>query len=310
MLHRVRTIAFNTYRESVRARILLGLAGVAFFVSLVSLTIASFTLGSAPRVVSDLGSASMSIFAIAVAIVIGATSLHRELEQKTIFPILARPIGRGEYVIGKYLGILVTIGTFLAADAGLVLLLCSAHGGQKLVPLLVTAAVFPAALGAVWAYRPKALTLAPIPWSFALLVAGIFLSSVLPDERRAVLTQAFLTFFEVAIVAAVATLMSAFSTPFLSALMTAGVWVIGRLSDWFARFPKKFFGPEVAGFFKGLGKVWPNLHAYVPPRPLLTGEAADVDRAQYLLLAGGTAVAWAVGLLALATIVFKRRDFL
>ena len=55
MFGRVLTIALNTYREAVRARILLGLAGVAFCVSAFSLVIASFTLNSAPRVVSDLG---------------------------------------------------------------------------------------------------------------------------------------------------------------------------------------------------------------------------------------------------------------
>ncbi len=65
MLDRVVAIALNTYRESLRARILLGLAGVAFAVALYSLIVGSFTLHNAPRVVSDLGSASISIFGIA-----------------------------------------------------------------------------------------------------------------------------------------------------------------------------------------------------------------------------------------------------
>ena len=81
MLGRVLAIAFNTYRESVRARILLGLAGIAFAVAFYSLIVGAYTLKHAPRVVSDLGSASISIFSIAVAVIIGATSLHRELEQ-------------------------------------------------------------------------------------------------------------------------------------------------------------------------------------------------------------------------------------
>jgi hypothetical protein len=62
MLQRVQTIALAAYRESVRARILLGLAGVAFAVSVFSLVIGSFTLNNAPRVVSDLGAASISLF--------------------------------------------------------------------------------------------------------------------------------------------------------------------------------------------------------------------------------------------------------
>ena len=116
MLHRVLAIALNTYRESVRARILLGLAGVAFLVAFYALIVGTLTLRHAPRVVSDVGSASISLFGVAVAIVIGATSLHRELEQKTLFPILARPLRRGEYLWSKYLGTLLTI---VVAQAGL-----------------------------------------------------------------------------------------------------------------------------------------------------------------------------------------------
>ena len=67
MLHRVVAIALNTYRESVRARILLGLAGVAFAVAFYALIVGTWTLRHAPRVVSDIGSASISLFSVAVA---------------------------------------------------------------------------------------------------------------------------------------------------------------------------------------------------------------------------------------------------
>src|SRR6476620_11226504 len=120
MLGRVLAITLNTYRESLRARILLGLAGVAFAVALYSLVVGSYTLRNAPRVVSDLGTASISVFGLAVAVIICSTSLYRELEQKTLFPILARPIRRGEYLVGKYLGTLLTILVFVMADAALV----------------------------------------------------------------------------------------------------------------------------------------------------------------------------------------------
>jgi ABC-type transport system involved in multi-copper enzyme maturation permease subunit len=161
MLGRVRAIAENTYRESVRARILLGLAGVAFCVSLFSLVIGSFTLLSAPRVVSDLGAASISLFGVLVAIVIGATTLHRELEQKTIFPILARPISRSEYLVGKFFGIMLTIFVFIAADTGLVLSLCGTLGGANAIVVAGTGTALLAALigsGLKW---PSSFTFGP-----------------------------------------------------------------------------------------------------------------------------------------------------
>lgn len=310
MYLRVRTVALNAYRESVRARILLGLAGVAFAVSVFSLVIGSFTLTNAPRVLSDLGSASISIFSVAVAIVSGATSLYRELEQKTIFPILARPIGRGEYVVGKFLGVLLTIAVFIAADSGLVLALCGILGGHN--PLLVggVCVALTSGLGLFAYFSPWARTYGPIPWAVLFLVVGILFSANAPDERRLVLTSSLLALLEVSVVAAFATLLSAFSSPFLSALLTIGVWVIGRSSGALEKFPVKFFGPEIAQAARVLGKVVPNLQMFVPPRPLLTGEAADVDRAHYLLLATGTGLGWTVGVLALAVIVFRRRDFL
>jgi ABC-type transport system involved in multi-copper enzyme maturation permease subunit len=310
VFQRIGTIALNTYREAVRARVLLGLAGVAFAVSLFSLVIGSFTLTNAPRVVSDIGSASISLFSVAVAVVVGATSLYRELEQKTIFPILARPISRTEYILGKYFGILLTLGVFIAADAGLVLTLSALLGKKPLTVALVPNLVALAALIAGAIKWPKLRTYGPIPWAVAMLAIGAIASDVAPDERRMVLTSAYLTFFEVAIVTSFATLLASFSSPFLSALLTIFVWIIGRSSDQFDRFPKKFFGETISNAAKYFGKAIPNLQLYVPPRPLLTGEAADVNRLHYLLTATGVACAWSIGLLAAAALVFKRRDFL
>lgn len=314
MLHRVLAIALNTYRESVRARILLGLAGVAFAVAVYSLFVGAFTLKNAPRVVSDLGVASISIFSILVAIIIGSTSLHRELEQKTIFPILARPIRRGEYILGKYLGTLLTIAVFIMADGGFVLLLSAALGGRPIEQIVgvVVASVVGLAV-AMWRI-PKARTFGPIPWSAIILLAGALLSGVSPDERRVVLGGALLVLFEIGIVCAISMVFSSFSTPVLSALLTASMVLIGRNADTLTRFPVKYFGealgPAIRAAAMGLSKIVPNLHVFVPPRPLFTGEVAGVPLAPYLGMAMVTSIAWSVGLLAVAGFIFRKRDFL
>jgi ABC-type transport system involved in multi-copper enzyme maturation permease subunit len=310
MLLRVIAVALNTYRESVRARILLGLAGVAFAVAFYSLVVGAYTLKYQARVVSDLGAASISLFSIAVAIVIGATSLHRELEQKTLFPILARPIRRGEYLAGKYLGTLLTIAVFIMADAGLVLLISAALGGRPFALVLagVLGPVIP--FGAVAWRWSSARTFILIPWALGLLVVGALLCGVAPDERRVVLGASLLAFLEVSIIAAFATLFSSFSTPFLSALLTIGIVLIGRNTDALARFPVKTMGQGMhdAGVF--LSKIAPNLHVYVAPRPLLTGEALDTRLSSYLAMAAVAALGWSIGLLTVASVIFKKRDFL
>jgi hypothetical protein len=310
MLHRVLAVALNTYRESVRARILLGLAGVAFAVSFYSLIVGTYTLRNAPRVVSDLGVASISVFSIAVAVIIGSTSLYRELEQKTIFPILARPLRRGEYLVGKYLGTLLTILVFVMADAGLVLLLSAGLGGQAIARVIAAGVLAVAALGlAMWRW-PGARTYGPIPWAAAVLAAGVILSGVAPDERRVVLGGCLLVVLEVGIIAAIGMLFSSFSTPFLSALLTVWMLIIGRSADTLAQLPVKYFGQGIHAAGVALSKVVPNLHVFVPPRTLFTGEVASVPLALYLGMAAVTSVAWSVGLLAVAGFIFRKRDFL
>src|SRR4029079_13724449 len=107
-----------------------------------------------------------------------------------------------------------------------------------------------------------------------------------------------------------ATLFSSFSTPFLSALLTLGIFLVGREADMLAHLPVKQFGQAVHDVGVEVSKVVPNLQMYVPPRPLLTGEAPDVNFASYMGMATLSGVAWAVGLLAVATFIFKKRDFL
>ena len=310
MFGRVFAIALNTYRESVRARILLGLAGVAFAVAFYSVVIGAFTLRNAPRVVSDLGQATVSLFGVAVAIVLGAASLHRELEQKTLFPILARPIRRGEYLVGKYLGTLLTLSVFMLADAGLVLFLCAGLGGRSLGELLGLGSAL-VGLFAFTAWRsPRARTFGPIPFALALFALGYWLSGGLPGDRQVVAAGMALAFLEVGIVTGLATLFSAFSTAFLSALLTFGTFIVGRQADVLANLPVKYFGTQGRALGALLSKVVPNLQVFVPPRTLLLGETVGAPVGTYLLLAAATSVAWSVVLVTIASTVFRKRDFL
>src|SRR5262249_36274138 len=153
-----------------------------------------------PRVVADLGAASISLYSVVAAIVMGATSLYRELEQKTLFPILARPIRRAEYLVGKFAGTLLTLATFIALDAGSVLCILACYGGRS--PFAVLGTVFAIAFGGgVLAWRiPPFRTFGPIAASALGLSLGIMLASGVPDDRRVVLASSLLAFLEIMIV--------------------------------------------------------------------------------------------------------------
>lgn len=307
---RVWTIALNTYREAVRARILHGLFVLALATTGYSLVVGQYTARNALRVVSDLGAASVSLYAVVVAVVLGATSLYRELELKTLFPILARPIGRTEYLVGKYLGTLLLLAVFVAANTGVSLLAVAALAGRSTAAVIAVGLGSAALLGGVGYFARRSLTYLPIAWAAILASTGAVLAAGAPDDRRVLVGLGLLTLCEVAIVAGMATLFSAFSSPFLTAVFTLALFVVGRSADALSRLPARVFGPTLHAIGAGLSKIVPNLMLYVPPRPLLTGEGGDISLWPYVGDAALHALAWAVLLLAVASQIFRRRDFI
>jgi ABC-type transport system involved in multi-copper enzyme maturation permease subunit len=207
-------------------------------------------------------------------------------------------------------GTLLTLLVFVAADTGALLLSLSPLSGQSPWPCATIGLGSVAALVLLSWKLPRWRTALPIPWALLLLGAGVVLSSAAPDDRRVLLGSAALTLLEVGIVSAVATLFSAFSSPFLTAVFTFGVFVVGRSADTLANLPLKLFGEGVRFLGRIASHLVPNLMVYVPERPLLTGEAAGTTLGAYLAFALLHALGWIAGLLAAASLIFRRRDFL
>jgi Cu-processing system permease protein len=309
MLGRVFAIAMNTYREAVRARVLFGLLAAALAASAYSLVIASMSIRQQMRVVADLGAASISTFAVLVAIILGATSLYRELELKTVFPILTRRLRRHEYVLGKYLGILSVLLAFVAIDGAAVLGMVALQSEQHVGLTLATIGSLLAVLGlGLWRAKLTRVFLV-LPW--ALFAFGVMaaISNGAGPERQVVIVSAVLTMAEVAIVTALATLFASFSSPFLTAIFTVMVFLIGRSADTLGNLPARVFGEGIRTGGIVLAKIFPNLYLYVPARPVLLGQVPTIHLPTYVLSACGNAVLYAVVLLALSAIVFRRRDF-
>jgi hypothetical protein len=305
---RILTIALNTYREAVRARLLLGVLAVALGTCVYALLVATLSLHNEARVVADLGAASLSLYAVLVAIVLGSTSLYRELELKTIFPILSRPLRRWEYLVGKYLGSMLTVGVFVAVDAAAVLLLLAMEAGQTPWKVGTAALAMLALLGAMMLRAREARVFVAIPWAAAFVLVAWLLAAAAPGERQLVAAAAVLAVCEVGIVAAVTTLFASFSSPFLTATFTAMVFVIGRSSDALAHIPVHPFGP-LSTFGRYLARAVPNLHVYVPARALLLGQDAAQPVWPYVAEAALHAALYATGLLAASALIFRKRDF-
>jgi ABC-type transport system involved in multi-copper enzyme maturation permease subunit len=309
MFRRVSAIAMNTYREAVRARVLFGLLALALATSGYSLVIAAMSIRQEMRIVADIGASSMSLYAILVSVILGATSLYRELELKTIFPILTRRLRRHEYVVGKYLGIFATLLVFVALDGATVLGILAVQSKQHVGLTLGAAFGMVVVLGLLLWRATHARVFVVLPWSIGLFLVMMLLSEGAGGERQVVVVSALLTLAEVAIVGAIAMVFSAFSSPFLTAIFTVFLFVIGRSADTLGNIPERIFGQTVRSVGIFLARVVPNLNLYVPPRPLLLGQLAAVPLPSYVGRAWLNAVLYSVVLLTLSAVVFRRRDF-
>ncbi len=105
----IASIALNTYRESSRNKIFLVFLGLAT-VSILLTKIASMISPEAEeKMVIDFGLLSITFFGMVMAVFSGASLVHKDLEKKTIYTVLSKPITRFQFILGKYLGLLLSI---------------------------------------------------------------------------------------------------------------------------------------------------------------------------------------------------------
>jgi ABC-type transport system involved in multi-copper enzyme maturation permease subunit len=104
-------IALNTHREALRSKVLYGCLAVAIVMIGISSTFSSVTVGDEHRLIADFGLALNSLVGVGFLVISGSRLLAQELNRRTIFNLLSRPISRSTFVIGKFLGLLTTTAT-------------------------------------------------------------------------------------------------------------------------------------------------------------------------------------------------------
>jgi ABC-type transport system involved in multi-copper enzyme maturation permease subunit len=106
---RIWAVALNTFKESIRNRIMMNILLFAVGLILFSLAVGDWSLGQQVKVIKDIGLGAMSIFGLLIAIFIGIRLMVQELEQRTIYVIASKPIHRWEIMLGKYVGLGITL---------------------------------------------------------------------------------------------------------------------------------------------------------------------------------------------------------
>jgi len=300
-------IGINTFKEAVRDRILVGILGFAVAVLFFTLALAELALNEQERVIVDIGLATISLCSVLVGIVLGATLLYKEIERKTLYLILPKSISRFAFLLGKYLGILLTGFVFLSCMGAV---LCWVAAIQKSgFTLIACATPLLWALSFAVSFRVRDRTAFLIPWSLSCLCVGTFAAYSAQAAIEVVLPAIGLFGAELIVLAAVAMLFSAFSTPFLTGLFTLGVWVLGRSADVMVTMKTNVLTPEIKALLRGIAAVLPNFNLFVPGRHALTERYALGGLVNYMSSSYLYALLYAAALIVVASWIFQRRDF-
>ena len=97
------------FRESVRDKVLYNLVAFAILLMGASYLIGQLTAGQDVKIIKDLGLAATSIFGLFIAVFIGIGLVSKEVERRSIYALLAKPIERYQIVLGKYAGLVLTL---------------------------------------------------------------------------------------------------------------------------------------------------------------------------------------------------------
>jgi Cu-processing system permease protein len=217
-------VARHVFKDSVRDKVLYSIVAFAVLLMGASYLIGQLTAGQDVKMIKDLGLAAMSLFGLFIAIFIGIGLVAREIDRRSIYALLAKPVRRHEFIVGKYLGLVAT--------------------------LFVNLAVMAVAYYAVLAYMAL------------ILPADAFKGDRPPTDVRLLLGIAMIA-GELALVTAVAVFWSTFSSSaLLSAALTAGLWVAGQFGSDLRNFDQVVPSPAAAGLARALYYVLPNFAAF------------------------------------------------
>jgi ABC-type transport system involved in multi-copper enzyme maturation permease subunit len=136
MLQHIFVIAKNAFREAVRDRILYNLILFVLILTAAAVFLGDLTAGQESRVIVNLGLGSILIFGVFIAIFVGVSLVSKEIEKRTVYSIFSKPIGRGEFIVGKYLGLCATLlVNVIVMGTGVTIALLWTEGG-KFAPVI------------------------------------------------------------------------------------------------------------------------------------------------------------------------------
>ena len=112
-MKRIKTLAFGTFKEGVRSKQFLSVAVFAVLMLLSALVMSEMSFAERKKIVEDVGLSFMTLFGLLVTLYVGMELIYKEIDRRTIYIILSKPVSRRSFIVGKYFGLLLLIFTHL-----------------------------------------------------------------------------------------------------------------------------------------------------------------------------------------------------
>jgi ABC-type transport system involved in multi-copper enzyme maturation permease subunit len=269
-MSRIGLVAWHVFKESVRDRVLFGIVGFAVVMVAASVLIGEITAGQDIKFIKDLGLATLELSGVLMAVFIGVGLVSKEIDRRSIYSLLAKPVHRWEFVLGKYAGLVGTIVFNLA---------------------VMTVALFVLLAWFQW----KTPDAAELAWAT-------------PATDPALVKAVVLIMAELALLTAVALFFSTFtSSGILAAGLTLGVFVVGVFSDDLRGFSAISDSPVIVALVQGVGVIVPAFGAFDVKADVVHGRPPVPWG--YVLMTVTYAACYAGALVGGAMAIFSRREF-
>jgi ABC-type transport system involved in multi-copper enzyme maturation permease subunit len=259
-------LARGVFKDSVRDRVPYNLVFFAVLLMAASFLLAQLTAGQDVKIIKDLGLAAATFMGVLIAIFIGVGLVAKEVDRRSIYSLLSKPVTRSQFIFGKYVGLVLA--------------------------LVANLAVMAIAYFGVLAY---------LDW---VTPANVKLGWEAPATDPRLLQAFVLIGVELMLVTALALFFSTFSSTFLSAALTLAVYVIGHFSDDLRTLESFGATPALAMLGRGLYYVFPNLSPLNITAAVVHGQAVSVQH--MLLATGSIGLYVAVLLAASTLIFERR----
>ena len=128
LIPQIKALAVNVWREAVRDRLVLLLVGSGILMMLVSLVFGQMMVGGRERVLQDMGFWVLGIWGLIAVLYLGAGVIKHELQRKTVYLVLSRPVGRTTFLLGKYFGMVLVLMSAFGLLAAAWLLIVASKG--------------------------------------------------------------------------------------------------------------------------------------------------------------------------------------